>query len=84
MGRSSLGGTGEGALVLVTVVLVVLLIECGGLAIGRYSARAIRELYAACKRMFVSSMRHTNNKCVSACGMQQSHRELLSTRKHPP
>ena len=73
MGRSGLGGSEEAAIVLVTVVLVVLLLECGCWAIGRLSTPAIRELYAACKRMF-----------VSACGMQQSHRELLSTRKHPP
>ena len=84
MGRSSLGGSGEAAIVLVEVVLVVLLCEFVSMRMGRYSTPAIRELYAACKHVFVSSMRHANNESVSACNTQQSHRELLSTRKHPP
>ena len=49
--------------------------------IGRYSTPANPRCPGVSS---VSCVRPTNIKYVSACNTQQSHRELLSTRKHPP
>ena len=66
---------------LVSTVLFVLLCEFVSMRMMRLSTRAVPPGQGVSS---VSCMRPTNIKYVSACNPQQSHRELLSTRKHPP